>query len=241
MAIAYHGKASTPADAGSNDASPTAITPPTCTTGDLVVVQCSNRLNSDTHDVSNNGGQSWTKLSTVTSTLVTTTWFYCVYDGTWDANPSFSHGGTNNTCMMLVFTPTSTYTWGVDVAEAPTTGAAPTTPFDITVTGITCAAASVMIVGVFSRDDNTWAYQSGGATMPAGCSVNNMAGSDSGMLMAYKLMAAGGATGDQVIRQSANGGDVYTQNILSFKESAPAATTQLASVFQRDRIRIAHA
>lgn len=227
MAITYHGLASTPVDAGSNSTSPTVITPPgSMSSGDLVVVVCFNRLKSDTHAVYNNGGQSWTKLTTQTTTgaFTTATWFYCVYDGTWDANPSFSHGGTNNTCMMMVFRPTSGYTWSVDVTEAPALFSAPGSPYDVTITGITCASASVAIASWASSDDNTWAYQSGTSwTQPTGATVNNTAGSDSGVLMAYRLMPSGGASGSPVGRETTVGGDPGCQNIMSFKEAMAAS------------------
>lgn len=230
MAITYHGLASVPTSTnGSNSTSPTAITPPaSMSAGDLVIVVCGNRLTNDTHDVSNAGGQTWTKLATVSGTLATTTWFWCVFDGTWDANPSFSHGGTNNTCMMMVFRPTSGYSWEVDVAENPTTFAAPSSPYDVTITGITCASASVAIASWFSRDDNTWALQSGASwTQPTGATINNLAGSDSGILMAYRLMPSGGSSNSPVGRETAVGGDLGCQNIASFKETA--ASTEYIS------------
>jgi len=119
MAITYFGSASLPTTHGGNIPSPTVITPPSSmSSGDLVVVACCNRIQDDTQAVSEDGGQTWTALSTYSggSTTCTVTWFWCTFNGTWSANPSWSHGGTNNTCMMLVFRPTSELTWEVDVS-----------------------------------------------------------------------------------------------------------------------------
>lgn len=229
MAIGYFGIASTPTNGNSNSTSPTVVTPPSSmTAGQLVVVVCSNRLKSDTHAVSQAGGQTWTKLSTKTSTTYysSTTWFYCVFNGTWSASPSFSHGGTNNTCIMLVFTPTAGSSWLVDVAESPANFAAPSTPYDVTITGITCAANSVTIASWFSQDDNTWAYQAGTSwTQPATATVNNLDGNDSGMLMAYRLMPSGGSSGSPVGRETTNQADGGAINIMSFKEVVIHAVT----------------
>lgn len=231
MAISFVGIASTPANEGSNSASPTAITPPSMSAGDLVVVVCHNRLATDTHAVSASGGQSWTKLTTNSSGTNTTTWFWCVFNGTWDTDPSFSHGGTNNTCMMVVFRPTTGYSWEVDVDESPQDFTAPGSPYDVTVASISTAANSVAIASFSSSDDNDWTYQSGTSwTQATGASVNNNAGQDSSDIVIYRLMPSGGAAGQPVCRQVSVGGDAGTTNVMSFREYLPAATNVVMNI-----------
>ncbi len=223
MAITYIGSASTPTTTdGSNAASPTVVDPAavgTMYSGDLVVVVCRNRLTADTHAVSATGGQSWTKLTTysdATGLLCTVTYFWCRFNGTWSTSPSFSHGGTNNSCLMLVFRPTAgANTWAKDVTEVAVNFAAPTTPFDVTLTGISTAANSVAIGSFSSRDDNTWTVTSG---FTLSRSINNLSGSDGSDLTTYKLMPSGGATGDVVGRQTNVAGDTGVKYIVSFKE-----------------------
>ncbi len=215
--------ASTPVNTGdSNSASPTAITPPSgMASGDLVVVVCHNRITADTHAVSEAGGQSWTKLTTKSDSagnLTTVTWFWCRFNGTWSADPSFSHGGTNNTCIMATFHPSvGTNTWAMDVAEVTAQFAAPSTPFDVTCTGITTITDGAVAVASFSsRDDNTWAKQTAAWTELK--TLNNMAGSDSADDVVALVKVAHGATGDVVSRQTNAAGDAGVTYIAAWKE-----------------------
>lgn len=226
MAVTFFGAASNPTTTnGSNSASPTAIVPPgSMLAGDLVVVACHNRLTNDMHAVSNAGGQSWTKLTTKSDSsglLTTTTWFWCRFNGTWTANPSFSHGGTCNTCMMVVFRPTTTgHTWIMDVAQVTGQFAAPATPFDVTIAGIsTLTDGAVVVASWSSRDDNTWALQTAGWTSDG--TINNLAGSDGSDLIAHKIMPTHGASGNVVGRETANGGDTGVSYIAAWKEMPP--------------------
>lgn len=232
MAIAYYNSASTPVNQNdSNSASPTVVTPPgSMTSGDLVVVCCFNRLSADTHAISAAGGQSWTQLTTESSqALVSSTWFWCIFDGTWTASPSWSHGGTNNTCMMIVFRPTAGKSWAVDVAEVPAGFAAPGDSL-VTIPEINTTANSVAIASWASRDDNDWALVAG-AEWTEALSISNLAGQDSGVMMAYKLMPSGGVTGSPVGNQVAVGGDIGSQNIASFKEVTAGVTLVMDDAF----------
>jgi hypothetical protein len=238
MAVTFFGSASTPTDGGSNSASPTVITPPaSMLDGDLVIVSSFSRLLSDTLAVSADGGQTWNTMSVQSGTgQRTTRWFWCRFNGTWSANPSFSHGGTNNTCIMAVFRPsTGANTWAVDVTEVHADFAAPLTPFDVTITGITTLTdGAVVVAGFASIDQNTWVLQTAGWNNVL--SINNLAGNDTGSQLVYEIQATAGASGNVTSRQTALAGDNGQTYIAAFKEVAAAGAPNLGRVEMADYV-----
>ena len=219
----YFASASNPVDNGVNTTTPTVITPPgSMTTGDLVIVFTQAKAASITITVSNAGGQSWTSLTQQSTTSCSTRIFWCVYNGTWSANPSFAFSGTPVLCsaIMHVFNPSkaSGNTWTADVAEAYTTH---TGGSAITLTGITTAAAALGIAAWASIDDNTWTLDGGSSWFVLGGAQyrnNGTSTTDDSCTFAYIIKPQGGATGNVAKTQSALGPDAGGKHILSFKE-----------------------
>lgn len=225
MAITFHNFASTPtADPGTNTADPTAVTPPAnMLAGDLVFLIARASGTSGTASISQAGGQSWTALTQRNQTQCRTNCFYCRYNGNWSANPSVAFGATsNNTVLMLVFRPTQTSnTWSVDVAEASATYTAPSSPFTVTITGVTTQTNGAVVIAAWtSADDNTWGSLTGGWTALSTAQFRNTSGSNDGSITAaYMIKASAGPTGNVAQNQATLGGDAGTQYIIAFKEN----------------------
>lgn len=203
------------------------ITPPTSmTSGDLVVVYTTIKSSSAASAItrSNDGGQTWNDLSEIANgTTSYSRAFWCIYDGTWDANPAFDidTAATTITGRMLVFRPDSGATVAVDVAE---TGASHTGSTTVTVPEINSLTdGAVVIALVDSQDDNTYTGPTAPWTTPTPSQIRNLAGSDMSMSAAYQIMATAGASGDAVFTQAINGPDAGTYRIMAFKATGAAS------------------
>src|SRR3990172_4257753 len=140
MAIIYYNSSSIPADNGANTSDPTVITPPSgMQTGDLVIMQGRARATSGTLAISEAGGQTWNSTIQRNQSNCRTRVFWCIFNGTWSANPSIAFGSaTCNTVVMHIFRPSATnFIWQLDTTESGGIYAAPATPFTVTITGIT--------------------------------------------------------------------------------------------------------
>lgn len=222
----YFASASTPADNGTNTASPTVVTPPgSMLTGDLVLMYA---WGSGTTDpvISETGGQSWTSEAIRTSTSRDGRLFWARYNGTWSANPSVTMPGvSNNILVMHVFRPgNGASTWAIDVAESTGTYSAPASPFTVTRNGVTTLTDNAVAVAAWtSADDNTWGSLSGsGWSVLGSAQYRNTSGTnDDSQAFAYRILGTAGATGNVSLNQSALGGDAGTTSIIAFKEVPP--------------------
>jgi hypothetical protein len=219
MAISLFGVATNPSDNGSNLSDPTAITPPgSMVSGQLVVVFAVSRATSGTLSVSNAGGQTWTSLTQANQTTCRRRIFWCVFNGTWSANPSFTIGTTCSSAQMLVFSPTSSaHTWAADNALSSAVQAAPSTPFTCTITGVTRTSYGVAIGWWNTISAVTWGTLSGTGWSKTGLSAQyrNTAGSDHSSTFAYNIGT--GATNN--VSQNESAGSAGGKDILSFKET----------------------
>lgn len=230
MAITYFGSASTPADNGASNTSPTAVTPPaSMVTGDLVIMTGLYR-GSSAVDMSEAGGQTWSALQSAASATLSQAAFWARYDGTWDANPSMSSSATTNgfTVVMHVFRPSAgENTWDVDVSVTEGTFSAPSTPFDVTITGITTLTnGSVVLATYCSSDDCSWTVQTAGWAHAGTNQYRNTAGADSASSYVYQVFPSAGGTGDVLNRQSVVTGIAGRYAIVAFKETGVAITTE---------------
>ena len=107
--------------------------------GDFVLIIGAYRGNTAI-SISETGGQTWTTLTfSQRGTVLRTTLFYCLFNGTWSANPGISvaAGKTNAlSAIMHVFRGVDATT-PLDVAQVVGNYAAPASPYDVTITGIT--------------------------------------------------------------------------------------------------------
>ena len=240
MAITLFGSASTPTDNNSSADDHTIVTPPgSMAIGDLVFMTAVSITDSVTPVISEAGGQTWTSLTVRNQTSNSARSFWCVFNGTWSADPSVVFGATTgNTARMLVFRPSGGVSslWEVDVAESSGLYAAPGSPYAVTITGITTKHdGALVIAGWTSSDNNTWGSLTAGWTALSPTQVRNLAGSDSSMTHAWMIDAVAGATGNVSQTQTAYEPDAGTYIIMSFHEIAQAVRANYLHA-RRDRM-----
>jgi hypothetical protein len=223
MGITYFGSASTPADNGTNTTNPTAVTPPgSMQAGDLVLMIAQARETSGTLAISTAGGQSWTPTPQQNQTNCRIRLFWCRFDGTWSTNPSVSFGSgsvNNNILVMHVFRPSNTSSvWQVDVAKVSSNFSAPSSPYTVTIPGITTITDGALVFAAWaSSDANTWGSLTGGWSTPGSAQYRNTSGSAASQTHAYKVMATAGASGDVNKNQETLGGDAGALLIIAFR------------------------
>ncbi len=222
----YYGSASTPVDSASatGAADPTAVTPPSgMLSGDLVCMIGQQRVTGATLAISAAGGQTWTSETGIGITLQSVRLFWCIFNGTWSADPSVDFSAsTCNSVQMHVFRPASTaYTWVVNQAQVELDDA--TDPFTITGQTTTGASPTVTFAGWFSADDNTWGTLSGTDWISIGTAqYRNTSGSDQSASYACKVQIAAAATGNVSKSQLTLGADASTTFIISFEANSAA-------------------
>lgn len=221
-----HSSKSVPFDlsTATNTLDPTDITPPFgIESGDLVLMIGQQRAASVTLAVSNAGGQTWTTEAAISTTNQTARLFWCVFNGTWSANPSVDFSATTcNSVQMHVFRPTAAdYIWAVNVAQVELDIAAAATQ---TITGQTTTGSdtTITIAGWFTADDNTWGTLSGTDWNVLGdAQYRNTSGTDQSANYAYKIQTSAAATGNVSKTQLTNGNDAATTFIITFSMAQP--------------------
>jgi hypothetical protein len=129
-------------------------------------------------------------------------------------------GSTNsNTVVMHVFRPSNTSSvWQVDVAQVSGNFAAPSSPYTVTIPGITTITDGALVFATWaSTDDNTWGSLTAGWSTPGSAQYRNTSGSDQSQTHAYKVMAIAGASGNVSKNQATLGGDAGARLIIAFK------------------------
>lgn len=237
----FFGVATNPADAGTLAEPQTgaSLTPPgSMTTGDLVILRLYNESGSanDGLAINNTGGQTWTSDVTDGSysfggTAAGHRIYWCRFNGTWSANPTFDlpakPGTRGGGAQLLVFRPdSSSKVWGVDTALSWVGFSTPSSPFTVTITGLTPTNAdTVTLAGWCSDDDNTWGTLSGTGWSKTGLGAQyrNTGGSDLSTTYAYNLKGAASATNNVSQNQATLGGDAGSTFIVCFYAYTPPA------------------
>lgn len=237
MAITYITSTDRPGDnstQGGNIASPLLISAAGATTGDLIVVIAHYRGNATIQVGSEKAGQTWNSLTQFNdaNNLCAVRVFWCrwnaaTYNGN---NPNFEVvSGSSSIAFSTVahiFRPTtSSNTWDVDNVLSSTQFSAPSTPFTVSIAGVTPSrASSVAIAGWFSEDDNTWGSLSGtGWSVLGDPQYRNTTGNDMSSSYGYKIQTSSAATGNVSKNQATLGGDAGATFIVSFYEASSGA------------------
>lgn len=246
MAITYFGSASNPADNGTSAATTVAVTPPaSMVTGDLVIFMAYQRGTATT-SISETSGQTWTSQRSIPGSPGPTLaggLFWCIYNGTWGADPSvlFS-AGTNTNVVMHVFRPSlSSNLWAFEpttsglFAGSFTGGSAPSSPFTVSITtwGTTINASTISLAIWITDDDNTWGSLSGsGWSVTGTAQYRNTSGSDVSSSYAHNIMTSTGTPADVSKNQATLGGDPFVIGKFIWYEytPAPARTPRPTSV-----------
>lgn len=219
MAITYVASSSNPADNGFLNGPVVTITPPTLTTGDLAVLICHFRRSSGDLSITNTGGQTWTTYAQVNATNCRILVSYCIFDGTWDADPEITATETYPMTLVMHGFRGVHATTPEDVALGNAAYSAPADPFDVEVPSINTATdGAVALFMWFTVDDETWTLQTAGWANAGTAQYRNTAGSDTSDSFAYKVIASAGATGAVTNRkQAATAGNYCT---VAFKPIA---------------------
>jgi len=236
VTISYFGHSANPTDAGTvkfaDPDGPLPITPPSSmTAGDLVFVIFALRDITGL-SVSNTGGQTWTAETEVQIGSVTHRRFWCTFNGTWSANPTFTAAylGTyaKISAVMLVFRPSGSPTWAVDVAQG-SGSISLSSPWDVTATGQTSVDASTVSIATWVstyQSPPVAALQTSGWTHPDGQSQwRNTNGTTTDLIIsaAYKIQTSAGATGNVVNRLTGVATNVYwTMQTFKDQSAGPA-------------------
>lgn len=232
-AITYLGSASSPSDNGTSATSPVSITPVgSMTAGDLVFVYVSARNASATFSVSNSGGQTWNTetLHNSSTAVLSGQVYWCVYNGTWSANPSWTYSSTTNTnAVMHVFRPTgTTYSWALNSFNAGSGNfLVSTSSVSSFGTGQhTPANYPSLSIGIESTDDdNTYDVIAGTDWVSLGnAQYRNTSGSDVSSSYGYVIRATNTGTINQGSKALLTlGPDPGIQGRYSFYEVPPAS------------------
>jgi hypothetical protein len=176
--------------------------------GDLVVVIIVGGLTATSAEAVNNaGGQSWSSRADMTgANNIDFQMFWCQFNGTWSANPSFTIAAESGTIpisvIMHVFRPDAAGTWAVDQAF---TGGSEASASPVVITGVTNTHKdTVTLAGCGIRAAApTWGSVSGsGWTATGTAQYRNTNGTDLSCTFAHRLAAASGASGDVSITPS---------------------------------------
>lgn len=223
------------------------------TAGDLIVVVVQYRGLADTSTngqvlPNEYGGQNWNIERGATGSSHHSRPIWCRFNGTWTADPTFSHfvngaasGALALTAVAMVFRPDSSADhWVVCNGVLRGTFTAGTTPFTKTITGLTPRKNDNVTLAIWSTaDDNTWGSLSGTNWTQSGLSAQyrNTTGTDQSLAIAYQLQGTAAATNNVSLNQATLGGDAGLTQIVSFAAiTMPSGTnvTTVASV-QADR------
>lgn len=221
--ITYLGVSVNPADGGALSTNPTPVVPiPGLVAGDLVILITSTRSATSTNTISATGGQTWNALTDAPGVNQNTTrMFWCIFNGTWTANPSFSAtAGNPRTCGMIAFRPSAPgKSWAVNVGVVHSLGTYPSTGNVVTVTGQTTTGANQTVsVALIFNNAGTFYSAAGAPWNQAGSNqYNNSA--QLNLSITYQIKSVAGPTGDMSKTIISNAGLGNTgHSIVTFNE-----------------------
>lgn len=222
MAITFFGVATSPADLTADATATRTVTPPaSMVVGDLVEVFCTKATTALSFAVVNAGGQLWHKVGDHNNGTISSCIFWCRFNGTWSANPSFTRSGSNTTtpfsAVMKVWRPSaSTKAWAVDVREVYATFTA--TGTTKTITGVTTTKAnSVTVAEWVSTNTISWGSLSGALWTRVTGNFRNSSSGATSTTCAYCIQTGTGATGN--VAQTQSGGQAGGDHIITFYET----------------------
>lgn len=180
--------------------------------------------------IGNSAGQTWTSIAQSTFGTSSIRLYHTQYNGTCSADPQIT-GVDNSAAVTMVILPirpsNPANTYAVDVAAVIGQTAAPSSPFNLTITGITTLTdGAIALAGWHALDDLTWTLDTSTSwAQVGGAQYRNQQGTDISASFAYKVTSTAGATGNVMNDQTdAFGGDATDRWIIAFKEIASAPT-----------------
>jgi len=194
------------------------FTQPAAVLGDLIVAQVFVRANTAPWLVGVTGGQDWNKTVVHVGANHSYATFFCRFNGTWAADPSFLNTSTEGTVGFIhVFRPTDPNArWGL---EQYALGSGAGTGF--TITGVTPRSQNtVSLATVVSIDDNEYVLTTPGRwSWPGIKQQRTTGGADGAISTVYLTQAAPSATGNVTLTQATLGADAGLTMVQVFAES----------------------
>lgn len=237
----FYGVSVNPADGGSLSATSVTVTPPAgMIPGDLVWLMGAIRdeTTSIVWSLSNDGGQLWTPISdSVFGFSCSIQRWWCVFDGTWDANPVVAESGVSANAItgaMLVFRPSVTAKWWGFQGESDTFISDASSPFQATwpISTVTREKSvrivewAEAIVRAMTLSATLWQNPDGVTEW------TNLAGSDLTIALAYAIGQAAGSI-EAVTEVSGTGPITQPVNYQAFYEIPKAHTIMTKSQARR--------
>ena len=224
-AISYVDSAPNPANNGTYNDETVDVDPSSISMqqGDFVLLIGAERSHTGSDlTISNTGGQSWTTLDQAPSEIaMKSRLFYCIFNGTWTANPSIiGNSGVTKSAIMHVFRGVDQAT-PLDVAQ--TVGTTPYEDPDKTIDGITTNTDGAWVIAVWTASwSGSWALSTSGWDNAGLAGYNNIVtGAKLSVSAAYKELASHGASGD--VTNTTDAGD-GTSHILALKMATGSLT-----------------
>ncbi|MBS1574179.1 MAG: T9SS type A sorting domain-containing protein [Bacteroidetes bacterium] len=192
---------------GSTTATITLTSPPaTLQAQDLVIVYAHYRGNT-TLAIGNAGGQAWNTATAVAGgSNQSFAIFWCIYNGTWAANPTVTGGTAGNPLSAIMYGFRTSVPGNSWVLHLGPNNAGPTNAAPITITGLTTTVANTVTMGFWGSPSNTtWsAVPTGAGWSKTGLSqqVRNLGGSFQSHTAAYNIQATAGAVANVTQTQS---------------------------------------
>jgi hypothetical protein len=221
----FFGVSAVPADNGTNATQTITVTPPaSMLVGDLVILAAYS-IGFPFFSLSNRGGQTWYSFTRNpgSSTFAIET-FWCVFNGTWSANPvvSLSASQTNTSAVMVVFRPdATTFTWVPQQFATTTLSGGTVSIANVTPT----AGPNITIAKWVSGDDNTWGTLTGTNWVKTSLAAQyrNTAGTnDMSSTWAYQIQTTPAATNAVSQAQATLGPDQTITERFTFVQVTPA-------------------
>jgi hypothetical protein len=197
--------------------------------GDLVVLWALARSAtlSVYDDIANNGGQTWNTTTINTATLsLSGAIHWCIFDGTWDANPQFGGVGSSVpfTLYGIVFRSDNDSTIELDAAcdtavnQADSSNVCTIPANEISTSQANCllvAGWAVSAINTWSSITSGWTYSADGSPTQ----VRNTSGSDTSLSMGW-LIQAGSGNNAAASNTHSTGGQNFARFIIAFREAA---------------------
>lgn len=197
--ITYFASASNPADNGTLGASPVAVTPPaSMLENDFVLITGGVKSGSSSIAISEAGGQTWNDITLVDGAGTRFQARWCIFNGTWGADPSIAFGSAvATTVVMHVFRSSlASPIWQINVSQVSGTS--------LTITGVTPTRKSTVSIGIWHSGGNTlFTGLTGTGWVTTGSTqYRNLDGSDDTMKFVHRILNLAEATGDVSVTAS---------------------------------------
>lgn len=233
---ANHADGGTAVTSGSNPGAPITITPPaSMVAGQLVVVDVIVRTGSGVDStIPVDGGQSWTSETRSGAGALTVRRHWCIFDGTWDADPQFTPGdwvGAPVTIVMTVWSPTSGYAFESDNANSSVGGNFDGSGYYTVNPPNTTTDGAISVSMHAGSEDTNFALSTANGWTAAVNGLDNSSGTGLCVGVYYKILATAGDPGDFTVYSATANGNSARSNTMAWRE-VPSATLKLKFLVQ---------